>query len=117
MPMCEYQGACTRKGCVYRHPDKAAPAPKSGQVCMPYLSHLCMYGRGCYNVHPPTEEADAMRAKFASKPCQFWEKCLTEGCLYAHPPPVCSFGAECGRTDCLFCNQVGPSRHAPLLHD
>ena len=67
MPMCDYGAACTRKGCVYRHPPKAARSgaaaanASAALVCKPFLSGRCQYGLSCFNRHPPEDEAEAQK--------------------------------------------------------
>lgn len=84
MPLCAYGAACTRKGCVYRHPPKPVG---SGEVCKPFLAGLCQYGRKCNNVHPDAAEAARLRAKYAAIQCRFGLQCKSMGCLFAHPAP------------------------------
>ena len=87
MPMCSYGAACTRKDCIYRHPPKAPKEQivKSDEICKPYLAGLCAFGSRCHNRHPPREEAEQLRRRYASTACQWGENCRSEGCLFRHP--------------------------------
>eukprot|EP00586_Coscinodiscus_wailesii_P022930 CAMPEP_0172501112 /NCGR_PEP_ID=MMETSP1066-20121228/146171_1 /TAXON_ID=671091 /ORGANISM="Coscinodiscus wailesii, Strain CCMP2513" /LENGTH=442 /DNA_ID=CAMNT_0013275717 /DNA_START=146 /DNA_END=1471 /DNA_ORIENTATION=+ len=94
VPSCHYGAACTRPGCIYRHPprdphtrqpvyDSYHQDPKS-KICLPFLSGLCEYGRKCRHRHPDENEADAVRASYKSKRCSYGDDCRTDGCLYYH---------------------------------
>ena len=99
MPKCTYGSACTRKGCVYKHPPKksrpsasaepsssaaAAAAATPSQVCRPFLGGACTFGSRCRSRHPPFAEAEAMRASFKGTKCLHNEGCRSESCLYFH---------------------------------
>ena len=87
MPLCKYDLACTRPGCLYRQSDRGQqgwPAA-SNTVCMPYLAGMCAFGKGCRNRHPGKQEADMMLAKFAKQPCRSGRACQIPGCLFWHP--------------------------------
>jgi len=83
MPMCTYAAGCTRPGCIYRHPPKGT-TPKSEAVCMPHLAGFCEFGARCRNVHPPDEEADALRRKYSRTECEWGVECRNRFCLYNH---------------------------------
>ena len=83
MPLCDYGSGCTRRGCVYRHPDKKQEV--YAEVCKPFLAGICQYGRNCYNIHPGADEAESLRIKYASTTCRWGDDCRSEGCLYSHP--------------------------------
>ena len=90
MPLCDYGAACTRRGCVYRHPPKpkTTPAPErdaDAPVCMAFLAGFCTYGRRCQGQHPPPEVVEQLLQRYARIPCQWSEGCRTAGCLYLHP--------------------------------
>ena len=91
MPECKYGAACTRKGCIYRHPKKIESVSSSTvdnrRVCLAYLAELCPYGKNCMNRHPPIEEANELIYMFSQQLCRFGSSCRTEGCLYSHPQP------------------------------
>lgn len=83
MPLCQYGSACTRPDCIYRHV-KEAPG-SSGRVCMAYVAGSCAFGHKCRDIHVSDEEAEAMRAQCASKPCAYGDSCTNPLCLYLHP--------------------------------
>jgi hypothetical protein len=87
LPLCTYGAACTRKGCIYRHPSKAAAAAatKSDEVCKPFLAGMCGFGHRCHNRHPSEAEVEALRRHYASFPCRFGDECRSQGCLFWHP--------------------------------
>ena len=92
LPLCTYGAACTRPGCIYRHPPKGA-VRKSEIVCKPFLSGLCEFGSTCQNIHPGPEEADKLRRKYALIACEWGSACKNRGCLYRHPAPVDTLAA------------------------
>lgn len=96
VPECRFGAACTRKGCVYRHPPKPARkevtpgAEQSGQkkserVCFAFVAGRCAFGRYCYDRHPDAPSCQTIRDKYAQIACQWGKGCRTEGCLYSHP--------------------------------
>lgn len=89
VPECRYGAACTRKGCVYKHPkiDKKKPVEveKSDKICLAYVAGICSFGKKCQDMHPSTEECQAIAAKYKTIPCQYGKDCWSESCLYAHP--------------------------------
>ena len=82
-PRCTYGRACTRKGCIYRHDFDDEAGPKS-QVCMPFLTGACLFGRKCRNQHPAQKEVEHLKSKYAQTRCRWGKFCETEGCLYFH---------------------------------
>jgi len=99
MPLCAYGAACTRKDCIYRHPNKTKATKKKGQqiavakseqVCLPYLAGACPYGKYCRDLHPEDpEEIERITATFRGRRCRFGADCRTPGCLYEHPELQC----------------------------
>ena len=90
MPMCTYGLACTRKGCVYRHPPRTAaaaqkPSAESVEPCKPFIAGICQFGSRCHNYHPPEDEVLRLREKYARMACKWGDKCRSEACLYSHP--------------------------------
>ena len=85
MPACDYGAACTRKGCVYRHPPKTAAPPEAEEVCKPFLAGTCQFGQRCRNFHPPPDEVSAWRRKYATTACRYGEDCRNQSCLFWHP--------------------------------
>jgi hypothetical protein len=85
MPLCDYGAACTRKGCVYRHPPKTAAPPEAEEVCKPFLAGTCQFGQRCRNFHPPPDEVGAWRRKYATTACRYGEDCRNQSCLFWHP--------------------------------
>lgn len=54
MPLCQYDTACTRKGCTYRHTPKGSGTVAKGlTICMPFMADACSFGKNCRNRHPP----------------------------------------------------------------
>ena len=91
MPVCAYGAACTRPGCVYRHPS-AATAPKASErgasdapVCAAFVGGRCAFGEQCRNRHPPPDEVARIRDRSARAPCRYGARCLNRDCLFAHP--------------------------------
>jgi len=92
MPACSYGSACTRPGCVYRHPaknnktpsSKPPPPPVSTQVCKPFLSESCLYGNRCTNRHPSSEECKELCATFKQRKCMYNATCRSASCLFFH---------------------------------
>jgi len=94
VPMCKYGVGCTRRGCIYSHPEKNKKTGRpiydsyqddpQSKICLPFLSHMCEFGKGCLHRHPGIEEADRVRATYKSKMCTYGDGCMTEGCLYFH---------------------------------
>ena len=85
MPICDYGAACTRKGCVYRHPPKTAAPPEAEEVCKPFLAGSCQFGSCCRNFHPPPDEVGAWCRKYATTACRYGEDCRNQSCLFWHP--------------------------------
>jgi len=91
VPECRFGIACTRKGCVYRHPPKsqraaiAASTEKSDRVCFAFVAGRCAFGRQCHDRHPDPPSCQTIRDKYAKIDCQWGRNCRTEGCLYRHP--------------------------------
>ena len=88
MPMCDYGAACTRKGCIYRHPARGsvkAAASEDAEVCKPFLAGACTFGARCRNLHPSEDEADRLRRQYALMDCRFGDECRSAVCLYRHP--------------------------------
>ncbi len=94
MPLCDYGAACTRRGCVYRHPQKTknphhvANEPHLDDdrpVCMPFLADACAFGARCNHYHPPHAEAVALRNRYALRACEWGDACRTSFCLFRHP--------------------------------
>ena len=78
LPACQYGAACTRKGCIYRHPPKppkasaaraggAAPSEKTGRVCVAFLAGQCTFGRGCFDDHPPPAEVARLKSQASAR--------------------------------------------------
>ena len=66
MPLCQYGSGCTRKDCVYRHETRGAEVKQTEKICMPFVSGICEFGKGCYNRHPGAAEVAAIRGKYSS---------------------------------------------------
>ena len=115
MPMCTYGVACTRPGCIYRHPPKKAePAPAASQreqptdLCLQWVAGTCTFGDGCTKLHPKdgtpeAAEAERIRKRYAGTWCRWGDDCRTRGCLYLHSwgvgafcPPVEQAAADFG---------------------
>mmetsp|Transcript_46762 Transcript_46762/g.122804 ORF Transcript_46762/g.122804 Transcript_46762/m.122804 type:complete len:456 (-) Transcript_46762:389-1756(-) len=101
MPLCTYGAGCTRKGCIYRHPPKAKAAADPEEVCKPFLAGACQFGARCRNFHPPSDEAESWRRKYAAIPCRFAEDCQNLNCLYWHPPLTPLDSATAGMSEAL----------------
>jgi len=82
--MCTYGAGCTRPNCIYRHPPKGV-VPKTETICVAYLAGFCQFGERCTNIHPPDEEAETLRTKYARKVCEWGVECRNKLCLYQHP--------------------------------
>mmetsp|Transcript_18777 Transcript_18777/g.24871 ORF Transcript_18777/g.24871 Transcript_18777/m.24871 type:complete len:261 (-) Transcript_18777:270-1052(-) len=93
MVACQYGDGCTRKGCIYRHPNRQmgtsaskTPLKKSTEPCMPFLAGMCSFSEsGCRKRHPGKVEAERLVVKYSSTPCRYGSTCRTRGCLYIHP--------------------------------
>ena len=58
LPACQYGAACTRKGCIYRHPPKPPKkvhVPKTSEICVHYVSGCCSFP-GCRMWHFSAKE-------------------------------------------------------------
>ena len=91
MPMCTYGLACTRKGCVYRHPPRTAaaaqkPSAESVEPCKPFIAGICQFGSRCHNYHPPEDEVLRLRVcKWLQGQVPFEHRCSTLRSRFCRP--------------------------------